>query len=426
MTSAPSGLRLHVGIFGKRNVGKSSVMNRIIGKDASIVSEQPGATTDAVRRTVRIDGAGPVTFIDTAGLDDVDETGLRRVKATRQAMQSADVAIIVIEQGEWTELEKELAVDLQKREVPAIAAVNKIDTAPLLEDTFNPGIPVVHISAKTGAGFDQLLNLIKEQAPDDPARSHPMLKDLVNPGEVVIQVTPIDAEAPVGRILLPQVQSVREVIDAGGISIVVKETELNDSLDVLEEKPDLVVIDSSKFKFVADILPEDVALTSNSVLLARCRGDLSSFVEGVRVVDDLKDNDRILMAEACVHHPVENDIGRVQIPQRLLKYTGKKLNFEFLQGKDFPEDLSPYSLIIHCGACVFNRRQMIYRTVEAASQNIPITNYGIILAKLSGVLERSIAPFGLSKEGKAERERGWNENDAILDADHGLKVKNCG
>lgn len=397
MRKTPSALRLHIGIFGRRNVGKSSLMNRLSGKETSIVSETPGTTTDPVQKSMELESLGPVVLVDTAGIDDLESLGKERVKAARKVIQSTDLAILTVEPGIWGEFEDRLAQEFGENNIPMVIAVNKVDkTQPdndWLKEISHGTISVEPVSAITGEGMDDLLWRLVETAPDEWINSPPVLVDLIKPDDVVIQVMPIDIEAPLGRILLPQVQAVRDVIDGEGISIVVKETELQDALDALDGDPDLVVTDSQAFALVSRLTPPQVAMTSYSTLYARCKGDLPSYIRGARAVDFLKDGDKILVAEACVHHPIGNDIGRIQIPAKMQKYTGKKLEFDFVQGKDFPADLTPYKLVVHCGACVFNRKQTLYRIRNVQKQGVPVSNYGVTLATLAGVLPRAIKPF---------------------------------
>ena len=397
MKNTPGSLRLHIGIFGKRNVGKSSLLNSIAGKNVAIVSPEAGTTADPVRKSMKIEGIGPVIFIDTAGLDDIGSLGEKRIKSAQKIMEATNLAVILIEPGKWDKFEDRLVEEFRERQIPSITAVNKTDILSLPDKdreklTRLNGTPIA-ISAKTGEGIEHLKNEIVSVSNQALVEDPPMLLDLVKPGEIVIQVMPIDIEAPMGRILLPQVQGVRDVLDADAVSIVVKETELKETMESLNQPPDLVVTDSQAFTLVNSLTPPETRLTSYSTLFARVKGDLATYVEGAKAIDDLKDGDTVLVAEACVHHPIGNDIGRVQIPAKMQKFTGKKLNFEFVQGKGFPSDLSPYKLVIHCGACVFNRKQQLFRIREAKRQGIPITNYGTGLAHLSGILPRAIEPF---------------------------------
>lgn len=397
MKNTPGSLRTHIGIFGKRNVGKSSLLNAISGKDVSIVSPESGTTADPVRKSMNIKGLGPVIFIDTAGIDDMGSLGELRIKSARKIVEAADIGIIMVEPGGWDEFEDKLYREFVERRIPMIIAVNKTDIIPLNDDEIKKlgkiNGNVLSISAISGKGIEELIAEIVRVSDEFPEEDPPMLLDLVDPGDIVVQVMPIDIEAPMGRILLPQVQGVRDVLDADAISIVVKETELKEAMEGLKHPPDLVVTDSQAFTLVNSLTPPRSRLTSYSTLFARVKGDLSAYVRGARAVDDLQDGDTLLVAEACVHHPIGNDIGRIQIPAKLQKFTGKKLNFDFVQGKGFPEDLSPYKLIIHCGACVFNRKQQLSRIREAKKQGVPISNYGVVLAHLSGILPRAIEPF---------------------------------
>lgn len=397
MNKTPGSLRLHIGIFGRRNAGKSSLMNAIAGSDVSIVSETAGTTTDPVRRSLFIEPLGPVLLVDTPGIDDSGDLGALRINTARNVSHRVDMAIIVIESGKWGDFEKILLKDFEKNNVPAIIAVNKADAArpagEWLASAAFEGLNPVVVSAETGEGLNSLMWQLVDRAPEEWISSPPVLKDLLKPGRIVVQVMPIDKEAPMGRILLPQVQAVREVADSECISLVTKETQLKATLESLKTPPFMVVTDSQAFGLVAPLTPEITLLTSYSILFARHKGDLPSFISGAMALEKLQDGDRVLMAEACVHHPIGNDIGRVQIPKRISLFAGKKLHFDFVQGSDYPDDLSPYRLIVHCGGCVFNRRSMLHRIQEARSQGVAVTNYGVLLARMAGVLERAIKPF---------------------------------
>lgn len=397
MAMTPLGMRLHIGIFGIRNAGKSSLMNSLLGKQVSIVSPEPGTTADPVKGSLHIEGINPALLIDTAGIDDSGDLGLLRSKTAEKVLESIDLALLVVSANQLDEDEKTILHRFKSIGIPVIIVINKIDLTPPTDEYLklldNFKYPVVLVSALSGSGIDNLKEVILENIPEKWINSPPMLSDLVKKADIAAQVMPIDIEAPMGRILLPQAQAVREVIDCEGVSIISKETELKEALSFLKEPPELVVTDSQAFKLVSELTPKNSRLTSYSTLFARHKGDLPSFVAGVRGVDTLKDGDLILVAEACIHHPIGNDIGRIQIPKKLQDYTGKKLNFEFMQGKDFPEDLKHYKMIIHCGSCMFNRRQLLHRIMKAEQQGVFITNYGVLLAYLSGVLNRAITPF---------------------------------
>ncbi|MFP4496784.1 MAG: [FeFe] hydrogenase H-cluster maturation GTPase HydF [Vulcanimicrobiota bacterium] len=397
MQKTPNSLRLHLGIFGRRNVGKSSLMNQLSEKNISIVSPKMGTTTDPVKKSIEIEPLGPVLLMDTAGLDDVGEQGKLRVTKTRQTIESTDLGILVIEPGLWGDFEEELFRLFQKTSAPLIVAINKTDKQEpdpnIIHQLEKEGISYCRVSALKETGIDTLKHLLIENAPDSWINAPPVLRDLVNPGDIIVQVMPIDVEAPLGRILLPQVAAVREVMDCGAVSIVVKETELNDAIESLMHPPDMVITDSQAFELVGKLTPAESSLTSYSTLFARHKGDLPAYIRGVKTVDNLQDGDKILIAEACIHHPIGNDIGRVQIPAKLQRFTGKNLIFEFLQGKDYPDNLQGYKLVVHCGACVFNRRQVLHRITEAEKQKVAITNYGVLLAYLGNVLPRAIKPF---------------------------------
>jgi len=397
MKSAPKGIRLHIGLFGRRNVGKSSLLNALTRQNVSIVSEVAGTTTDPVEKPMELLPIGPVLFIDTAGLDDVGALGSLRVKRTQQIFDRADVGIIVAEAGEWGEFEETLSAELTKRKIPLIVVFNKIDlgepAATLLADLRGAKIPIVKTIAPQSEGILDLREALIKIAPDDFINPPSILGDLLPPGELAILVVPIDLEAPKGRLILPQVQAIRDVLDNDSYCMVVKERELRDALDRLSRPPKLVVTDSQGFLKVAGDTPKEIPLTSFSILFARYKGDLSEFVRGVMAIERLKPGDRILIAEACSHHPIGDDIGRVKIPRWLSQYIGGKLEIDTVQGHDFPEDISPYKLIVHCGGCMGNRREMLSRLLYCRRQGVPITNYGLTIAYSLGILERALSPF---------------------------------
>ena len=381
---------MHIGLFGRRNVGKSSLLNALTRQQVSIVSEHAGTTTDPVEKPMELLPLGPVLFIDTAGIDDVGDLGNLRIDKTQKAFDRTDLGVIVTDQ-DWGPFEQTLLKELQDRDVPVIAVRNKIDVnpAPLQLE----GITTVMTSTVDGRGLPDLRKALLDKAPADFIDSPSIVGDLVGPGQTVVLVVPIDKEAPKGRLILPQVQTIRDLLDSDAMALVVKERELRCALDQLKEPPALVVTDSQAFLKVAGDTPSDVLMTSFSILFARFKGDLMAQTEGAVAVDRLKPGDHILIAEACSHHPIGEDIGRVKIPRWLRQYVGGELNFTTVQGQDFPDDLSPYQLVIHCGACMWNRRQMLNRILRCRRAGVPMTNYGLAIAYSLGIFERALKPF---------------------------------
>ncbi len=402
MRSTPKGFRLHIGIFGRRNVGKSSLLNAMTRQAVSIVSEIAGTTTDPVEKPMELLPIGPVLFIDTAGIDDVGVLGELRVKRTRQVFDRTDVGILVTAAGEWGPFEQAILAELAERKTPAIVVFNKSDLgkpdAALLKDLKGRKIPIVHTVASKGEGILDLREALIKAAPEDFINAPAIIGDLVRAGELVMLVVPIDLEAPKGRLILPQVQAIRDVLDVDAYCLVVKERELRDALDRLKRPPALVVTDSQGFLKVAGDTPKDIPLTSFSIVFARAKGDLNVFVEGALAIEQLRPGDRILVAEACSHHPIGDDIGRVKIPRWLTQYVGGTMDFTHVQGHDFPDDLSTYKLVIHCGACMWNRREMLSRLLRCRAAGVPVANYGMTIAYTLGILERALGPFPAALE----------------------------
>lgn len=397
MTGTSKGLRLHIGLFGRRNVGKSSLLNALTRQAVSIVSEVAGTTTDPVEKPMELLPIGPVLFIDTAGIDDVGALGEMRVQRTRQVFERTDVGIVVTEASEWGQFEEEIVTELRGRKVPTIAVFNKADLSrpdgEVLTRLKGREIPCVESVACRGEGVPALREALIRSAPDEFINAPSIIGDLVPPGEMAILVVPIDLEAPKGRLILPQVQTIRDILDSDAYCMVVKERELRDALDRLNRPPALVVTDSQAFLKVAGDTPNHVRLTSFSILFARFKGDLSEFTRGALAIDALRPGDRVLIAEACSHHPIGEDIGRVKIPRWLTQYVGGKLEFTTTQGHDFPTDLSGYRLVVHCGSCMSNRREVLSRILQCRQAGVPITNYGMTIAYSLGIFERALAPF---------------------------------
>ncbi len=381
--------RLHIAFFGRRNAGKSSVVNCVTGQEVSIVSETKGTTTDPVTKTMELLPLGPVVIIDTPGFDDEGALGEQRVRRTRQILNRTDLAVLVVDVtaglGDW---EAKLLQLFKDKEIPYVIAFNKTD---LSEQAFTNTKNEFYVSALRNLGFQELKDGLAKMAPT--ADGQPLLADLLSPGDTVVFVTPIDEAAPKGRLILPQQQAIRDTLDAGAFAMVCQDSGLAQALGRLSAPPTMVVTDSQAFKAVAAITPPEIPLTSFSILMARHKGFLTAAVQGAAAISSLKAGDKVLIAEGCTHHRQCNDIGTVKLPRLLQKVTDKELQFEFSSGQSFPEDLSSFSLIIHCGACMLTNREVLYRMKCAQDAGIPFTNYGIALAQLNGILKRSITLF---------------------------------
>ncbi len=397
MTSAPKSLRLHIAFFGRRNVGKSSLLNAITRQQVSIVSPVAGTTTDPVEKPMELLPLGPVLFIDTAGIDDHGELGVLRVQKTKLVLDRTELAVVVAEAGTWGEFEEEMLRELRGRQIPIVVVFNKIDAgepeAALVVRLAGQKLRVIRTSAARGTGILDLRQALLDSAPPDFIDSPAIVGDLVGPGELAVLVVPIDKEAPKGRLIQPQVLAIRDLLDSDACCVVVKERELRSALDRLQTPPKLVVTDSQAFLKVAADTPREVPLTSFSILMSRFKGDLLTQVQGTLAIENLRRNDRVLIAEACSHHPIGEDIGRVKIPRWLTQYTGAKIHFEHVHGRDFPDDLSSYKLVIHCGACMWNRREMLSRILHCQQAGVPITNYGLTIAYSLGIFARALEPF---------------------------------
>jgi len=397
MQSTPKALRLHIGLFGRRNVGKSSLLNAITRQQVSIVSAVAGTTTDPVEKPMELLPLGPVLFVDTAGVDDEGALGELRMQRTRAILDRVDLGVVVTEPGGWGTFEDGLVAELEQRNVPAVVAVNKIDERPLADEERarlqHAGSELVTLSALTGEGVGSLREALLRLAPADHFDSRRIISDLVPPRAVAVLVIPIDKEAPKGRIILPQVMAIRDLLDGESLALVVQDRGLRQALDGLRAPPALVVTDSQAFERVAADVPPDVPMTSFSILMARFQGDLAEQVRGTLAIGQLANGDRVLIAETCTHHPIGDDIGRVKIPKWLGEYTGASLRFSHVQGRDFPDDLSPYRIVVHCGNCTGNRREMLSRIHRCREAGVPITNYGLTIAYSLGIFARALAPF---------------------------------
>lgn len=416
MNDTPAGERVHIGFFGRRNAGKSSLLNAVTGQELAVVSEVSGTTTDPVYKSMELLPLGPVMLIDTPGFDDEGALGEQRVKKTKQVLAKTDVAVLVVDVfAGMTTCDEELVSFFKEREIPFIIAYNKSDIAGKCEGKPDAGrsgtdlwapvqtadgqeenkiADVIYVSAATGEGVCELKEKLARMLPDREKRR--LVADLIKPMDVVVLVVPIDSAAPKGRLILPQQQAIRDLLEAGAIPVAVRETQLGEALLKLSDKPALVITDSQVFEEAAAVLPEDIPLTSFSILMARYKGFLKMAVEGVQAIDSLKDGDRVLIAEGCTHHRQCDDIGTVKIPRFLKKYTGKEILIGTSSGTGFPEDLTSYALVIHCGGCMLNEREVVRRMRFAMRQGVPVTNYGIAIAKMKGVLARSIVPVAKS------------------------------
>ena len=407
MNETPSGERIQIGIFGKTNAGKSSLINAITGQDLAIVSQVKGTTTDPVKKAMELLPLGPVVLIDTPGLDDESTLGQQRMEKSIQMLRMSDIAIFVVDvcDCDW-HLEKELLQQAKEKNQAYLVVINKTDQ---LEGNSNaPEIlkkrekelvdfleiskeSICAVSARENKGIYELKEDIAHLAPQE--KEHPLVRDLLSPKDVVVLVVPIDSAAPKGRLILPQQQTIRDVLEAGAIPVVTRETELIDTLGALRDKPRLVITDSQAFKQVAKQVPGDVPLTSFSILMARYKGDLTTQIEGAKAIEHLQDGDVVLISEGCTHHRQCGDIGTEKMPRWISEYTGKKLEYRFTSGGEFPRNLSSYAMVVHCGGCTLPAKEMRYRIAQGAEQEVPITNYGVMIAYIHGILPRVVAPF---------------------------------
>lgn len=392
LNNTPSGDRIHIGIFGKRNAGKSSIINAITGQSLAIVSDVLGTTTDPVSKSMELLPLGPVVIIDTPGLDDIGELGKQRIQKAYQVLNKTDIAVLVIDASVgFTKEDTQILERIQAKQIPYVTVFNKIDwcdTLPRIKNKRNE----ICVSTITGYNVPELKKMIAAQLPDKENDNF-LVRDLIHPSDFVVLVVPLDKAAPKGRLILPQQQTIRDILDGRGISIVVSPEKFAETLSSLGKKPALVITDSQVFKEVAKMTPEDIPLTSFSILFARYKGNLPLLANGAKVIDTLKDGNTVLISEGCTHHRQCGDIGTEKLPAWLRKHTGKDLRFEFTSGADFPDDLSSYSLIVHCGGCMLNEREMKYRLLCAEDAGIPIVNYGIAIAHMKGILKRSLTIF---------------------------------
>lgn len=382
--------RLHIGFFGMRNAGKSSLVNAVTGQNLSVVSDVLGTTTDPVKKAMELLPLGPVVIIDTPGLDDEGELGEKRIKKAKQILGMTDIAVLCVDaQKGFSSLDDELTEIFKKKNIPYIVAYNKAD---LVKNRKELADNEIYVSAKNGEN----INLLKDKIGSFSGKGKEekkLVSDLISAGDLVVLVIPIDAAAPKGRIILPQQQTLREILDTGASAICCRDTELSDTLPKLSQKPKLVITDSQVFGKVSKVVPEDVMLTSFSILFARYKGSLETLVKGAVTLDKLKDSDTVLISEGCTHHRQCGDIGTQKLPKWIREHTKKNLNFEFTSGTEFPEDLSKYALVLHCGGCMLNSREMQSRLSYSEEESVPMTNYGVAIAKMNGILKRSLEPF---------------------------------
>lgn len=399
MNQTPASERVHIGFFGRRNAGKSSVMNAVTGQDLAVVSDVRGTTTDPVYKSMELLPLGPVVMMDTPGIDDEGELGALRVRKSYQVLNKTDVAVLVIDGGVGvTPEDKALLKRIREKKIPYVIAVNKKELAApdalekIVDELSSEDGQIIAVSAATGEGIDELKEQIAAAADTEEPERY-IVRDLLKPSDVAVLVVPIDKAAPKGRLILPQQQTIRDILEADAVSVVVKETELKNILGQFQNKPKMVITDSQAFEKVAADTPEDILLTSFSILFARYKGDLAAVVKGVTALDTLEDGDAILISEGCTHHRQCDDIGTVKLPRWIREYTGKEIRIETTSGTEFPDDLTKYKMIVHCGGCMLNEREMKYRLKCAEDQGVPMTNYGITIAYMKGILKRSVEVF---------------------------------
>lgn len=389
LNDTPKSDRIHIGIFGKRNAGKSSIINAITSQNLAVASKVKGTTTDPVQKAMELLPLGPVMIIDTPGIDDDGELGKMRVEKSYQVLNKTDIALLVVDGNVGlTQCDKDLIEEIKKRKLPYLIILNKSDEVCNRYDIENS----IWVSAETKENIWELKERLSKLVPNENMTLK-IIGDLLDPEDIVVLVVPIDSAAPKGRLILPQQQTIRDVLEAGAISVVTRDTELSQTLKALGKKPKIVVTDSQAFGKVKNDVPEDILLTSFSILFARYKGDLAEQIKAVKAIDSLKDGDYVLISEGCSHHRQCDDIGTVKIPRWLKEHSGKKINYEFSSGTEFPRDLSKYKAVIHCGGCTLNEKEMKHRIAVAKEQNVPITNYGIFIAYTQGILKRSLQAF---------------------------------
>ena len=392
MNDTPRGERVHIALFGKRNAGKSSIINALTNQEIAIVSDYKGTTTDPVYKAMELLPIGPVVMIDTPGLDDEGALGALRIAKAKEVLSKTDIALIVVDSSEGiSSLEKDLIEEIKERKVPYLVLFNKADL--MTEKSTNDENPIegIFVSAKTGEGIEEVKETLGKRFSMENERK--IVGDLIEPGDLVVLVVPIDKAAPKGRLILPQQQTIRDILDHGGISVVVRDSELKEALEGLGKKPKLVITDSQAFGNVSKIVPKDMMLTSFSILFARYKGELLDLVNGAKALENIKDGDTILMGEGCTHHRQCDDIGTVKLPRWIREYTKKEIHIETSSGNGFPEDLSKYAMIVHCGGCTLNEKEMKNRMRRAKEQKVPMVNYGVLIAYMNGILKRSLEPF---------------------------------
>ncbi len=389
----------HIGIFGRRNNGKSSLINALAGQDIAIVSDHAGTTTDPVKKSMEITGMGAVILIDTAGIDDVGELGQKRIHKTKEALKTVDLAILVITANSFGDFETDLINDFNEYAIPYFILHNKSDLELISESLINYivnnfNVPVINFSSVKKDNTEEIIKTIRKLLPETAYRTQSLIGDLISYGDTVLLITPIDIEAPEGRLILPQVQVIRDVLDNDGIAVVCKEREVDTYISKMNPKPKLVVTDSQVFLKADASVPKDIPLTSFSIILARQKGDFSNYIKGTPYLSKLKDGDRVLILESCTHHVSCDDIGRMKIPRWLTNYSGKKLEYDVVTGLNtLPRDIHDYAIVIQCGGCVITRKQVVNRLKPAVDAGIPVTNYGMAIAYVHGIYDRAVAPF---------------------------------
>ncbi|WP_461207307.1 [FeFe] hydrogenase H-cluster maturation GTPase HydF [Clostridium sp. DL1XJH146] len=402
LNDTPRSNRIHIAFFGKTNAGKSSIVNAITGQEIALVSSVSGTTTDPVYKTMELLPLGPVVIIDTAGLDDVSELGELRKKKTVEVLNKTDIAVIVLDATKGIlDYDLEIINKVKEKKLPIVGVLNKMDLIDKEEELINNfskelGIKMIAVSAENKKGIKQLKESIARLSPEDEDKFK-IVGDLISPGDFAVLVVPIDKAAPKGRLILPQQQTIRDILESDAMAVVTKEIELRETLENLGKKPKIVITDSQAFLKVSADTPKDIWMTSFSILLARYKGDLVELVKGAKAIDKLNDGDKVLISEACTHHRQSDDIGSVKIPRWLRQITGKKIEFDYTSGYTFPENVKDYSLIVHCAGCMLNRKAMLHRIAMANEVEVPMVNYGVLIAYVHGILDRALEPFPLAK-----------------------------